>query len=186
MPKKKKKAKKVIAKKSTKKAIKMKPAKAVKKTKVKAKSKIQAVKAPKEKVLGRVEHFFDKISVAAISVKAPFKVGDIIHIKGHTTDFVQRVDSIQIEHESVAKVKKGDDIGIKVKDYARQHDMVYLSNEKELGARPATTAMQQPMFPTVPAPKAAVAAPVKPVAPTRPPAPQPKADPYGGKKFFSF
>src|SRR3989344_4938283 len=180
MSKKKKKAKKVIAKKSAKKEIKMKPAKAVKKTKVKAKSKIQAVKAPKEKVLGRVEHFFDKISVAAISVKAPFKVGDIIHIKGHTTDLVQ------IEHESVAKVKKGDDIGIKVKEYARQHDMVYLSNEKELGARPATTAIQQPMFPTVPAPKAAVAAPVKPVAPTRPPAPQPKADPYGGKKFFSF
>jgi putative protease len=95
--------------------------KAAGKVKAKAKPKVK-----KEKLLGKVMHYFDKISVAAIQVSAPFKVGDVIHIKGHTTDFEQPVDSIQIEHESVQKVKKGDDIGIKVKELVREHDGVYL------------------------------------------------------------
>ncbi len=83
-------------------------------------------KIKKEKQLGVVLHFFDKIMVAAIKVTSPFKVGDMIHIKGHTTDFEQPVDSIQIEHEAVQKVKKGDDIGIKVKELVREHDGVFL------------------------------------------------------------
>ena len=80
----------------------------------------------KEKKLGEVLHFFNKISVAAIKVKAPFKVGDIIHIKGHTTDFDQTVQSMQIEHAAVQVVKKGDDVGIVVKDHVREGDGVFL------------------------------------------------------------
>lgn len=98
-------------------------------SKPKAKSKKKAPAKPKvkkEKKLGEVLHYFDKISVAAIKVKAPFKVGDVIHIKGHTTDFEQPVASIQIEHVAVQKVKKGDDIGIKVKELAREGDDVFL------------------------------------------------------------
>ena len=174
--------------------------KAVKRSKPKAARKVQVAKAPKEKLLGRVEHFFDKISVAAISVKAPFAVGDVIHIKGHTTDFVQKIASMQMEHQDVLKVKKGDDIGIKVKDYARQHDFVYLSDEKALTAvKPAHTVqpvkpkvIQQPMFPILQKP-APVMAPKPVPAPSAPPKPpvskpqaQPKADPYENKKFFSF
>jgi putative protease len=83
-------------------------------------------KAPKEKKIGVVAHYFGKIMVAAIKMKAGMNVGDIIHIKGHTTDFEQTVDSIQIEHESVQAVKKGDDIGIKVKDHVREGDEVFL------------------------------------------------------------
>ncbi len=107
-----------------------------KKAKAKAKPKKKAVKkaskaaakpkVKKEKQLGKVLHYFDKIMVAAIKVTSPFKVGDMIHIKGHTTDFEQPVDSIQIEHEQVQKVKKGDDIGIKVKEMVREHDGVFL------------------------------------------------------------
>lgn len=113
-----KKAKRVLKAKRPKRATKIKK---VKKAKVKAKAK--------EKVLGMVDHFFGKISVAAIKVKAPIKVGDAIHIKGHTTDFTQKVESMQIEHENVTKAKKGDDIGVKVKEHVREHDIVYLSSK---------------------------------------------------------
>ncbi len=83
-------------------------------------------KVVKEKKVGIVEHYFGKIGVAAIKIKGEMKVGDIIHIKGHTTDFDQTVDSMQIEHESVQKVKKGDDVGIKVKDHVREGDVVFI------------------------------------------------------------
>jgi len=83
-------------------------------------------KAPKEKKVGEVLHHFGKIGVAALKVKAEIKVGDTLHIKGHTTDFEQMVDSMQIEHDSVQKVKKGDDVGIKVKDHVREGDEVFL------------------------------------------------------------
>ena len=104
--------------------------KAVKKVKkaVKKVAKKAVKKAPKKvkgpKVLGMVEHFFSGISVAAVKVKAPFKVGDKIHFKGHTTDFEETIESMQIEHESVNQVKKGDDVGIKVKEHVREHDLL--------------------------------------------------------------
>lgn len=194
---KKKKVKKA-SKKATKRAIKKKARKPVRKivrSKSRAKTKVQAVKAPKEKLLGKVDHYYDKISVAAINVLAPFKVGDFIHLKGHTTDFVQRVDSLQIEHASVDKVKKGDDVGIKVKEFVRPHDQVYLSNEKALGAQPPqpvkAKVVQQPMFPALQPPKPLTAAPAKPIAPAAKPVPtkplpEGQADPYQDKKFFSF
>ena len=90
------------------------------------KTETKEKKAPKEKKVGEIAHYFGKIMVAAIKVKAEIKVGDTLHIKGHTTDFEQVVDSIQIEHESIAKAKKGDDIGIKVKDHVREGDEVFL------------------------------------------------------------
>jgi translation elongation factor EF-1alpha len=80
----------------------------------------------KEKKIGVVAHYFGKIGVAAIKMKSAMSVGDTIHIKGHTTDFEQVVDSIQIEHNSVQNVKKGDDIGIKVKDHVREGDEVFI------------------------------------------------------------
>jgi len=83
-------------------------------------------KAPKEKKVGEVLHYFGKIGVAALKVKAEIKVGDTLHIKGHTTDFEQVVDSMQMEHLSVPEAKKGDDIGIKVKDHVREGDEVFL------------------------------------------------------------
>ena len=79
-----------------------------------------------EKKIGEIAHYFSKIFVAAIKLSGELKVGDTIHIKGHTTDIEQAVDSIQIEHSSVPKAKKGDDVGIKVKDHVRVGDEVYL------------------------------------------------------------
>ncbi len=80
----------------------------------------------KEEKVGFVEHYFDKIAVAAIKLAdGGLAVGDKIHIKGHTTDFEQSVDSIQIEHATVSKADKGADIGVKVKEKVRQHDEVF-------------------------------------------------------------
>jgi putative protease len=79
----------------------------------------------KEERIGVISHYFSHISVAAVNLEGELTVGDTIHIKGHTSDFTQKVDSIQIEHESVNQAKKGDDIGIKVKEHAREHDVVY-------------------------------------------------------------
>lgn len=80
-----------------------------------------------EKKIGFVSHYFNHIQVAAIEITdGELKVGDTIHIKGHTTDLTQQVDSMQIEHASIQVAKKGDSIGTKVKDHVRQHDEVFL------------------------------------------------------------
>jgi putative protease len=79
-----------------------------------------------EKEVGRVTDYFAKINVAALEItEEGLQVGDTIHIKGHTTDLQQTVDSIQIEKNSVSLAKKGDRIGIKVKDRVRPHDIVF-------------------------------------------------------------
>ena len=78
-----------------------------------------------EQLIGSVTHYFSKISVGIIKLRGNLKVGDKIHIKGHTTDIEQNVDSIQIEHKDVQEAKPGDDIGIKVTDHVREHDEVY-------------------------------------------------------------
>ena len=80
--------------------------------------------------IGKVEKFFGKISVAAIKVTAgELKVGDKIHIKGHTTDFEQTVDSMQVEHATVQKVAPGDEVGIKTKEKVHENDTVYVVRE---------------------------------------------------------
>jgi putative protease len=80
----------------------------------------------KEEKVGVVTHFFGKISVAAVEITdGELKVGDRIHIKGHTSDFEQAVDSIQIEQNPVEKATPGDEVGIKVKEHVREHDIVY-------------------------------------------------------------
>jgi len=76
--------------------------------------------------VGRVSKYFGHISVAAIELEnGPLKVGDRVHVKGHTTNFEQTVDSIQIEHESVQEAKLGASIGIRVKERVRPHDEIY-------------------------------------------------------------
>jgi putative protease len=78
-----------------------------------------------KKEIGRVSHYFGKPSVAAIVLTDALKVGDKISIQGHTTDFETVVESIQIEHDSLEEAKAGDNIGIKVPDKVREHDVVY-------------------------------------------------------------
>ena len=80
-----------------------------------------------EKKIGKVTHFFNHLSVAAIEItEGELKVGDTIHIVGHTSDFLLKVNSMQIEHMSVEKAIVGQSIGIKVDEPVRQHDDVFL------------------------------------------------------------
>ena len=79
---------------------------------------------PEERV-GIVNDYFAKIAVAGIDLEGALRVGDTIHIKGHTTDLEQLVESMQVEHEQVPEAKSGDAIGIRVKDRCRGGDVVY-------------------------------------------------------------
>ncbi|NIA06120.1 MAG: hypothetical protein GWP14_00525 [Actinobacteria bacterium] len=79
-----------------------------------------------EEQIGKISHYFGKIQVATIElIDGSLAVGDTIHIKGHTTDLTEPIQSIQIEHEQVQTAKKGDSIGITVSDHVREHDVVY-------------------------------------------------------------
>lgn len=75
--------------------------------------------------VGHVTHFFSKISVAVIELTATLAVGDTIIVKGPTTDFEQRVESMQIEHVNVQQAKAGQSIGLKVAERVREKDTVY-------------------------------------------------------------
>mgnify|MGYP001135964834 CR=1 FL=1 len=84
----------------------------------------------KAKEIGVVSTYFRKISVAGIEItKGSLEVGDTIHIKGKTSDFTETIKSMQVEHDTVEKVKKGDSIGIKVSNRVRQHDKVFKVTE---------------------------------------------------------
>jgi len=78
-----------------------------------------------EEDIGRVRDFFARVGVAGIDLSGKLKVGDTIHIHGHTTDITQVVDSMQVEHASVQEAGPGDSVGIKMVDRCRGGDHVY-------------------------------------------------------------
>ncbi len=76
--------------------------------------------------IGTVTHYFGHLHVAGVDITdGELRKGDTIRIKGHTSDFQQTVESIQIEHEAVDVAKPGDSVGIDVIEQAREHDKVY-------------------------------------------------------------
>ncbi len=77
------------------------------------------------KEVGKVFAYYSNIGVAAIKLSGSLNLGDEINIKGNTTDFKQKVTSMQSEHKTVEKAKKGDSVGIKVKEKVRLNDAVY-------------------------------------------------------------
>ena len=78
-----------------------------------------------EEVVGKVSDFFARPVVAGIELTGTLKVGDKIHITGHTTDLELTVDSMQINNVNVSEGKAGDAVGIKVPDRVRRGDTVY-------------------------------------------------------------
>jgi putative protease len=79
--------------------------------------------------VGRITHFFTKISVAIVELTDTLVVGDQILIKGPTTNVKQKVESMQIEHENVEKARRGQSIGLKVNENVRENDRVYKVKE---------------------------------------------------------
>ncbi|MEE8192611.1 MAG: EF-Tu/IF-2/RF-3 family GTPase [Gemmatimonadales bacterium] len=79
-----------------------------------------------EDLIGSVTHFFKGPSVAVVKVtEGEVAVGDEIHFVGHTTDFTERVTSMEVDHKKVERAAVGDEIAIQVVDRARPHDQVY-------------------------------------------------------------
>ena len=78
-----------------------------------------------EEVIGKVSDFFARPVVAGIELTATLKVGDKIHIKGHTTDLELMVDSMQINNVDVQQAKAGDAVGVKVDERVRRGDTVF-------------------------------------------------------------
>ena len=76
--------------------------------------------------IGRISHYFGKIQVAAIELTdGDLAVGDTIHIKGHTSDFQETIESMQIDRADVARAEKGQSVGIRVSEHARVGDEVF-------------------------------------------------------------
>ncbi|UCG42919.1 MAG: hypothetical protein JSU73_13850 [candidate division WOR-3 bacterium] len=76
--------------------------------------------------VGHITHYFGRIGVAVLqSTDSGLKAGDTIHIKGHSTDFTQQVESMQVEHETVDELKKGGEVGLKVTEKVHERDEVF-------------------------------------------------------------
>ncbi len=88
---------------------------------------VEAPAAANEEALGTVTHYYSHLGVAVIQInKGSLKTGDMIHIKGHSTDFTQRVESMEYEHQHIDESSAGQSVGLKVVDHTREHDIVYL------------------------------------------------------------
>jgi len=124
---KKKKTKKAVkrpVKKAKKKAVAKKPAAKAKKKPAKKASSIPSGASLEE--AGVITHFFPKVDAAVVKLtKGAISVGDTIVIKGHTSDFKEKVQSIQLDHVPIQDAEKGMEIGLKVKAKVREHDVVY-------------------------------------------------------------
>ena len=88
----------------------------------KCEGKAEAIKG---KEIGRITHYYGHLSVGIIELSDSLKLGDKIRIKGHTSDFTQQVESMQIEHANASEAKHGDHVGIKVAQKTHPNDKVY-------------------------------------------------------------
>jgi len=80
-----------------------------------------------EEAIGTITHYYSHLNVAIVQInKGTLKVGDTVHLRGHTTDFSQAIESMEYEHLHINQAEAGQSIGIRVKDHAREHDIVYL------------------------------------------------------------
>jgi translation initiation factor IF-2 len=79
----------------------------------------------REEEIGAITHYYQKLSVGIITLTDTLKVGDTIHIKGMHDDFTQKIDSMQIEHDTVTEASQGEQVGIKVTNRVHEHDKVF-------------------------------------------------------------
>jgi putative protease len=85
-----------------------------------------AAPLPGEERVGIVTHYYTHLQVAIVKMESGMlREGDTVHIKGHTSDFRQRIQSMEVEHVHVAEVWPGQSFGLRVREHAREHDVVY-------------------------------------------------------------
>jgi translation initiation factor IF-2 len=99
----------------------------VAKKKIAKKKEETKQKEPKNKevLIGVISNYFDHVGVAAIKLKTGLKKGDKIRVVGGNVDFNQIVDSMQIQHKVVTEAKKGDEVGIKLKEKVRKDYKIF-------------------------------------------------------------
>ncbi len=79
-----------------------------------------------EERVGVVAHYYNHLSVAIIRLESGrIHVGDVVHIHGHTTDFSQKVESLEVDHAGVTEVGPNEEFGLKVVEPTREHDIVF-------------------------------------------------------------
>jgi putative protease len=105
--------------------------KPARKTKARKKSrspkpKMAVIPPPNSVLLGRVEDFYAHINVIALTLQKPLRVGDHLHVLGHTTNLEQTVDSMQVNHQPVTEAGPKDAVGIKISSRARRGDYVFV------------------------------------------------------------
>jgi putative protease len=79
-----------------------------------------------EKQIGKVTHYFNRIAVAVLELEEGLKLGDTIHIVGHTTDFTQKVESMEVDHQPMSAVGAGADVALAVDQRVRRGDVVFM------------------------------------------------------------
>lgn len=99
--------------------------KSAKKVKKVVKKKAKVVKVKIQKPIGVVTHFYGGIEVAIVKFKKPMKKGSVIRFRGATTDFEQKIGSMQYDHKDIAVAKKGQSVGMKVDDKVRDGDGIF-------------------------------------------------------------
>jgi putative protease len=80
---------------------------------------------PMEIEIGTITHYYSHLNVAVLELTQPLNVGEIIHVLGHTTDFIQKVTSMEVNHHHVVTVNPGDNVALKVIEPVRVHDTIY-------------------------------------------------------------
>lgn len=82
--------------------------------------------ADKQKKVGKVTHYYNKIGVGIVKFSSPVKTGNTLCFKGHATDFKQTISEMELDHKKIESSKKGQEVGIKLDQRVREHDLVYL------------------------------------------------------------
>lgn len=82
--------------------------------------------------IGKVIHYYNHLGVAVLELVEELKLGDKVHFVGISTDFVQRVTFMEVDHHTVLWVKPGDNMAIKVFKPVHVHDVVYRVVEEEM------------------------------------------------------
>ncbi len=77
--------------------------------------------------IGKITHYYSKLGVGIIKLNKELKVGDTIQIKGHTSDFKQKVNEIQFDHKNIEKGKQGQEVGVKLNEKIRDGDLVFIA-----------------------------------------------------------
>jgi len=78
-----------------------------------------------ESAIGTVTHYYSHLNVAVLQLTDRLKVGETIHILGYTTDFIQKVASMEVDHHRMVLVEPGENVALKVVEPVREHDTIY-------------------------------------------------------------